>query len=416
MLAARAVLRVLEPAAGLVLNAVTGVVAAVLLVLAGVCAALVPVRGLGRRPLARVLGAVHALAAFHGAWAAYTLGRDPGEPPRWVAGGGPRRWVAGGGPGRAFVGGEGSGRALGWLAVHAVAGPACLIAVGTLLSAVRLIWRLRVVENTRPLTLALSLSVLAIVAVALAVGVLLHWSQARLAERLLRPAPGLDARVRELTESRAAVVHAQAAELRRIERDLHDGAQARLISVRMSLGLARTVTDPEQLRGLVREAWESAGQALTNLRDLVNGIHPPVLADRGLGGAIQAAALLCPIPVDLDIDLPERPEAPVESALYFSAAEALTNVTKHSGATRAWVRLRRSAGVLRLVVGDNGQGGATPAPGRNPSEGAGSGLDGIRRRLSAFDGELIVTSPPGGPTELTMEIPCASSSPKISPS
>lgn len=131
-----------------------------------------------------------------------------------------------------------------------------------------------------------------------------------------------------------------------------------------------------------------------------------MLSDRGLPGALQAAALLCPVPVDVDVDLPDRPEAPVESAVYFAAAEALTNIAKHSGASRAWVELRHAAGVLRLRVGDDGRGGADPA--------AGTGLAGIRRRLSAFDGALTVRSPVGGPTELTVEVPCALSSPKIS--
>jgi signal transduction histidine kinase len=293
-----------------------------------------------------------------------------------------------------------------WLAVHAVVGPACLIAVGATLSAAMAIVRLRTAENGLSVTLNLSLAIVALTAIGVAAVPLLHTLQARLAERLLGPASSLAGRVRALTESRAAAVDAQAAEVRRIERDLHDGAQARLISMRMNLGLAKSASDPDQVRELVREAWESAGQALVDLRDLVRGIHPPVLADRGLAGAIQAAALLCPIPVRVDIDLPARPEPPVESAVYFAAAEALTNVAKHSAATRAWVRLHHSGGVLRLAVGDDGHGGAHPS--------AGTGLGGIRRRLSAFDGTLIVHSPPGGPTELTMELPCALSSPKIS--
>src|SRR5690606_8198765 len=195
-------------------------------------------------------------------------------------------------------------------------------------------------------------------------------------------------------------------ELRRIERDLHDGVQARLISMRMNLGLIRSMTDADPVRALAREAYDTAGEALAELRALVRGILPPVLADRGLAGAIRAAALLHPIPVEVDIDLPARPEPPVESAVYFAAVEALNNVAKHSEATRAWVRLSHSDGVLRLSVIDNGRGGADPA--------AGTGLDGIRRRLSAFDGTLTVHSPPGGPSEITMELPCALSSQKIS--
>lgn len=161
-------------------------------------------------------------------------------------------------------------------------------------------------------------------------------------------------------------------------------------------------------RSCPRARPESAGQALTDLRDLVRGIHPPVLADRGLSRAIQAATLLCPVPVETDLDLPGRPEAPVESALYFATVEALSNIAKHSHARHAWVRLRHARGTMRLTVGDVGHGGANPS--------AGSRLHGIGRRLSAFDGTLTVHSPPGGPSVLTMELPCALSSPKTSPS
>ncbi|WP_431899524.1 histidine kinase [Nonomuraea sp. bgisy101] len=380
----RTIRHLLQPPAGLLLNAVTGAAAWPLLVLVGMCAALVPFGGLGRPLLARLLVVVRALTRLQRARAAGVLGHRITEPS-------PR--------GRTV-------RDLAWLAVHAVVGPACLMSVGALLASAWKIVRLRTAEAGMSATLTLSLAIVTFVVIALAAIPLLHTLQARLAERMLRPEPSLASRVRQLTESRAAAVDAQAAELRRIERDLHDGAQARLISVRMNLGLVRGASDPDQIRDLVQEAWESAGQALVDLRDLVRGIHPPVLADRGLAGAIQAASLLCPIPVEVDIDLPARPDAPVESALYFAAAEALTNVAKHSLATRAWVRLSHSGGVLRLTVGDDGRGGADLA--------AGTGLAGIRRRLSAFDGTLAVHSPVGGPSELTMELPCALSSPKIS--
>ncbi|GGP09444.1 histidine kinase [Nonomuraea glycinis] len=375
---------IVEPPTGLLLNAVTGVAAWVLLVLLAAGAVSLPLGGPGRRLLSRVLGMARALTGVQRARAAQVLGHEILEPH-------PQDRTA---------------REVAWLAVHAVVGPACLVSVGATLSAAMAIVRLRTAENGLSVTLNLSLAIVALTAIGLAAVPLLHTLQARLAERLLGPASSLAGRVRALTESRAAAVDAQAAEVRRIERDLHDGAQARLISMRMTLGLAKSESDPDQVRELVREAWESAGQALADLRDLVRGIHPPVLADRGLAGAIQAAALLCPIPVRVDIDLPARPEPPVESAVYFAAAEALTNVAKHSAATWAWVRLRHSGGVLRLAVGDDGRGGARPS--------AGTGLGGIRRRLSAFDGTLIVHSPPGGPTELTMELPCALSSPKIS--
>ena len=178
---------------------------------------------------------------------------------------------------------------------------------------------------------------------------------------------------------------------------------------RGSLVERELTTGPERLRDLVGEARASAGRALADLRHLVRGIHPPVLADRGLGGAIEAAALLCPLPVDVVVDLDGRPPQPVESALYLAAVEAITNITRHSRATRAWIRLAHSDDRLRLTVTDNGTGGASP-------EGnGGTGLAGIRRRLATFDGTLAISSTAGGPTRITMEVPCELSSPRISP-
>ncbi|MFG2723376.1 sensor histidine kinase [Streptomyces sp. NPDC048416] len=208
-------------------------------------------------------------------------------------------------------------------------------------------------------------------------------------------------RVERLTETRSETVESQAAELRRIERDLHDGAQARLVSLGMSLGLADTLleTNPAMVRKLLADAMESSSQALTELRDLVRGIHPPVLAERGLDGAVRALAVGLAVPVEVQIDLPSRPHLPVESAVYFVIAEALANITKHSGASRARVRLWYAGGRLRAQVHDDGRGGAD-------AEG-GSGLRGLQRRLAAFDGELDINSPVGGPTLVTMELPCA---------
>jgi signal transduction histidine kinase len=140
----------------------------------------------------------------------------------------------------------------------------------------------------------------------------------------------------------------------------------------------------------------------------VRGIHPPVLADRGLAGGLEAAALLCPVPVVVEVDLPARPQEPVESALYFAAAEALANIGRHSGASRARLTACHDGRVLRVVVADDGHGGADPR--------RGTGLRGIERRLAAFDGTLHVLSPPGGPTELTMELPCVLSSPRTTSS
>jgi signal transduction histidine kinase len=220
----------------------------------------------------------------------------------------------------------------------------------------------------------------------------------------------LASRITQLTESRAETVDTQAAELRRIERDLHDGAQARLVALGMSLGMAETLlaSDPDAAQELLAEARESTGLALSELRDLVRGIHPPILADRGLDGAIRALGLACPLPVEVTVDLPGRPPAPVESAVYFAVAETLTNTAKHSGATSAWIRVSYTGGSLGVMVGDDGRGGASQA--------AGGGLHGIERRLAAFDGTMMVASPIGGPTIVTMELPCVLSSVKTSPS
>jgi signal transduction histidine kinase len=203
-----------------------------------------------------------------------------------------------------------------------------------------------------------------------------------------------------LAESRAETVDARAAELRRIERDLHDGAQARLVSLAMSLGMAEEEIDrdPNAARELIAEARASASTALTELRGLVRGIHPPVLTERGLGGAVEALALASAVPIEVDVQLDRRLPAPLESALYFVIAEALANVARHSDASWAFVRLWRDDGKLRLMVRDDGCGGADPA--------RGSGLRGLQRRLAAFDGSVTLSSPPGGPTELFAELPC----------
>ena len=207
-------------------------------------------------------------------------------------------------------------------------------------------------------------------------------------------------RVSQLTESRTTAVDTSAAELRRIERDLHDGTQARLVAVGMNIGFAEQVVkdDPELALTLLAEARESSGEALSELRSLVRGIHPPVLAERGLSGAVCALTLSLPLPVDVHINLPGRASEPVEAAAYFAIAEALANVVKHSGASRAWVQIEYDTGKLVAIIGDNGTGGAAPRDG--------GGLRGIERRLSAFDGMVAVTSPIGGPTQVTMELPC----------
>ncbi|MXQ65194.1 sensor histidine kinase [Actinomadura rayongensis] len=210
----------------------------------------------------------------------------------------------------------------------------------------------------------------------------------------------LKLRVKQLTETRSDAVDASAAELRRIERDLHDGAQARLVAMGMSLGAIEHLLDrdPEKARQLLARTRESSAQALAELRDLVRGIHPPVLADRGVADAVRALALDHPLSVEVTADLPGRPDAPVESAAYFAVAEILTNAAKHSGASRVWIDLRHTGGALRISVTDDGHGGA--------SLDGGTGLRGIERRIGAFDGVLALNSPPGGPTVVTLELPC----------
>ncbi|TXS45165.1 sensor histidine kinase [Streptomyces sp. uw30] len=208
-------------------------------------------------------------------------------------------------------------------------------------------------------------------------------------------------RVRVLTETRRDAVDTSAAELRRIERDLHDGAQARLVAMGMDLGTIEMLLDkdPAKAKQLVAQARRSSADALSELRDLVRGIHPPVLAERGLGDAVRALALRLPVTTEVNVELTGRAEAPVESAAYFAVSEVLTNAVKHAGADRIWIDLHHTEGRLRITVTDNGRGGAVI--------GAGSGLAGIERRLGTFDGVLAVSSPAGGPTMVTMEIPCA---------
>jgi signal transduction histidine kinase len=231
-----------------------------------------------------------------------------------------------------------------------------------------------------------------------------HRASLELAER----ASQLTERVQTLTQTRSNAVDTAAAELRRIERDLHDGAQARLVALGMSLRAAERLftSNPAAALALVAEARESSSLALTELRDLVRGIYPPVLADRGLGDAIKALALDTPLPVTFDVDLPGPVELPVASAVYFSVAEALANVVKHAEARSVHIGLSHRGGMLRAEVTDNGAGGADAA--------GGTGLAGVERRLATFDGILAVSSPPGGPTIVVIEVPCASSSAKTS--
>ena len=218
-------------------------------------------------------------------------------------------------------------------------------------------------------------------------------------------------RVRELEQSRSHVVDDSAARLRRIERDLHDGAQAQMVAVAMKLGLAKeklggtiagtTVAgtaqaDLERVLELVDAAHRGAKEAITELRDLARGIHPPVL-DHGLGAALATLAARSDVPVELVVDLPERPSAAIETIAYFCAAELLANVAKHSGARRATLEAVHAAGLLRVRVSDDGAGGA-----RLEARG---GLAGLADRVRTVDGRLQISSPPGGPTVVTVELP-----------
>ncbi|MFF3124714.1 sensor domain-containing protein [Streptomyces sp. NPDC057908] len=235
-------------------------------------------------------------------------------------------------------------------------------------------------------------------------------AQARWCALLLAPTErsALARRVQQLTTTRAEATGVQAAELLRIERDLHDGAQTRLVAIGMSLRAIeqRLGSQQPELRAMAAEARENSAAALRDLRGLVRGVHPPVLAERGLVDAVRTLALAHPLTVEVTADLQGQAEVPVAACAYFSVSEALTNSAKHSGAQRVLIDLRHRAGALRITVTDDGCGGADPA--------RGSGIRGIQRRLATFDGLLDVASPPGGPTTLTMELPCVLSSARTS--
>jgi len=228
--------------------------------------------------------------------------------------------------------------------------------------------------------------------------------QARRGRRLLSAGAEADLslRVAELTATRAAALDAHATELRRIERSLHDGTQNRLVTVTVLLGAARRMVarDPAGAEELLERAHSAAEQALAELRSVARGILPPVLADRGLEGALAGLAASCPVPCRIDVEAPDRCAASVEATAYFVVAETLTNIAKHSGAQHATVTVRSRAGRLHLTISDDGRGGA--------DENGGSGLTGIRDRIAAHDGTFTVTSPSGGPTTLKAELPCGS--------
>jgi signal transduction histidine kinase len=262
------------------------------------------------------------------------------------------------------------------------------------------------VGTVRPGWVPYALAVLGVLLLPAAALAMRHGARlrAQMSIALLGPTStdALQKRVTTLETTRSRVVDAAEDERRRLERDLHDGAQQRLIALAMDLGMAREkfASDPDAARLLLDEAHGEAKLAIIELRDLARGIHPAVLTDRGLGAALASVAGRSPVPVALRVDLAERPPATIEGIAYFIISEALANVAKHANATTATVSVARSGARLVLEVTDDGDGGADPTKG--------TGLAGLKDRVAAIDGWLHVTSPAGGPTTLTVELPCES--------
>jgi signal transduction histidine kinase len=312
-------------------------------------------------------------------------------------------------------------RELGWLAVHATVGLVIgIVGLTSPLSAAQYLtfplwWRLLpagsdgpglAVWPVRDLPDALGVALLGVgwLTAVIGLGPAVARLQAWPGRRLLAPTAGTDLslRVAQLTATRAAALDAHAVELRRIERSLHDGTQNRLVAVTVLLGAARRALtrDPGEANAILDRAQDAAEQALAELRTVARGILPPVLADRGLAGALAGIAGDCGVPCRVDVQVAGRCAASVEATAYFVVAEALTNVSKHSAATSVVVTVSRERDRLLLRVDDDGRGGAD---GR-----WGSGLTGIRRRVEAYDGSLTMSSPPGGPTTMQVELPCGS--------
>jgi len=224
---------------------------------------------------------------------------------------------------------------------------------------------------------------------------------ARVGRSLLGPsrAEELAHRVEHLTQTRAGVVDAADAERRRLERDLHDGTQQRLVSLAMNLGMARNQAgSAEDAHQAIADAHEEAKAALAELRDLIRGLHPAVLEDRGLDAALSGVTARMSIPVRLTVDMMRRPAPVIEAVAYFVVSEGLTNIAKHAQASQAEVIVQRSGDRLHVIITDDGVGGADP--------GRGTGLDGLRKRAESVDGAFDISSPPGGPTLLTVDLPC----------
>jgi signal transduction histidine kinase len=277
-------------------------------------------------------------------------------------------------------------------------------------------WRYRLVDQTTwrdlgylliswPLSIVeaiIGIAGIVLLPIAIWVAPWIGWMHGSLALALLGPnrAKRLEVKAQHLQASRARGVDAAEAERRRIERDLHDGAQQRLVSVAMSLGRAKNKLgkDPAAVRNLIDEAHADAKLAVSELRDLARGIYPAVLGDRGLDAALSAQAVKSPIPVDVEVDIEPRPPAAVETTAYFVVGETLTNIAKHSGATEASVKVWRTDDKVILEITDNGHGGAEVRPG--------GGLSGLADRAATIDGVITVVSPAGGPTVIRADLPC----------
>jgi signal transduction histidine kinase len=309
---------------------------------------------------------------------------------------------------RWLLGDPATWRDLGWMAVNASAGAVLLLAPGTVaalgaFSLLRAFAGLPAIGGGVGSVGQQFLLAVALLALGLWTAPPLLQGYGHLTRSVLgRPGTAeLNRRISHLAQTRSETIDASAAEIRRIERDLHDGAQARLVAIGMALDAVAQLMEsrPEVARELLMHARDNSAKALAEIRGLVRGVHPPVLADRGLADAVRALALDSPQPVSVRGDLTGRLPAPVESAVYFAVSELLANVAKHAEARQVSIDMRHDDDMLTITVADDGLGGADP--------GAGTGLRGVERRLAAFDGGFTIASPPGGPTAITMELPCA---------
>ncbi|MEU3016423.1 sensor histidine kinase [Nocardiopsis sp. NPDC007018] len=384
-----------------------GMAALVAMPLTAVVALALPLSGIGPFLMSRWVRSLTAWADWHRRGSARWLGIDVPDLPRPPDG----RF-------RTLVRSPATWRVLAWLplfsVVSVVLGCLAVIGPGMVVNAVSsLLWWTFPVD-ARPAQLGVTVDgwgvALVAAALQLAVGLaFLRWAtvpladvHARMCVRALAPSEQeiLARRVDELQRTRAGVVDAHGAELRRIERDLHDGTQARLVAIAMQLGVAKEAASDPAVAALLERAHTGTEEAMTELRDVIRGIYPPILADRGLPGALTALAGRTTLPVRLDVTDPGALPVAVETAAYYAVTESVTNAVRHSGAETISVRLAREADLLWVEVSDDGHGGV--------DEAAGSGVQGLRRRASALDGHVTVRSPAGGPTTIRVELPCGS--------